>query len=249
MGRTAPWIALALLAPLVCGLDSQFVAARFAYGQWLADLVMIAYFAVMFWAAPKRLQNLMKYGVVIAAAGEALFSLVLNMYRYRLGNVPIYVPPGHAILYGAVFYFLRDPLVLRARNWLQPLLLAVSLGYAVLWFWLHQDLYGLLCTGLFVALVVFEPNSRLFFLSMFVLVGVVEQAGTRFGAWSWWPHAFDRFAWLPSGNPPSGIAVFYFAFDVLCLRAYLIRRPQVAARLARMRRRGRVVETPASAIP
>jgi hypothetical protein len=88
---------------------------------------------------------------------------------------------------------------------------------------------------LFLLLIALEPNSRSFFLAMFILVGFLEQIGTRFACWYWFEHAFDKYAWLPSGNPPSGISVFYFAFDVLCLRAYLRRRPKLKARLKRLR--------------
>ncbi|HEX5660951.1 MAG TPA: hypothetical protein VFX59_27350 [Polyangiales bacterium] len=231
--RTLVWTTVPLLIVLVCGLDSSFVEQHFAYGPWAANVVMLIYFAAMYRSAPERLRGLMKYGVVIATAGEALFSLVLHMYEYRHENIPIYVPPGHAVLYGAIYYFVREPAVLRARHWLTPAMLAVSIGYAGLWYTWHQDLYGALCTALFVVLVALEPDSRLFFLAMFILVGFLEQVGTRFECWFWWQHAFDKYAWLPSGNPPSGISVFYFAFDVLCLRAYLRRRPRVKARLKR----------------
>ncbi|MET0284161.1 MAG: hypothetical protein ABW352_06815 [Polyangiales bacterium] len=236
--RTLIWTTVPPLIVLVCGLDSAWVEERYGLGmlgQWAANLVMFAYFVLMYRSAPEKLRGLMKYGVVIATAGEALFSLVFGMYEYRHANIPLYVPPGHAILYGAIFYFVREPSVLRARSWLNPAMVAVSIGYAALWYSWHQDLYGALCTALFVLLVAVEPQSRLFFLAMFILVGFLEQVGTRFGCWYWWEHAFNKYSWLPSGNPPSGISVFYFAFDVLCLRAYLKRRPKVKARLKRRR--------------
>jgi hypothetical protein len=196
---------------------------------------MIAYFVWMYRSAPPRLRALMKYGVFIATAGEVLFSLVFGMYEYRLENVPIYVPPGHSILYGAVYYFVREPFVLRHKRAFVAGMLAFSVAYAGYWFVAHDDLYGLLCTALFVVLIARDAHSRLFFLAMFLLVAYLEQVGTRFACWYWWEHAFDRFAWLPSGNPPAGISVFYFAFDVLCLMAYLRRRSDLKARYRRLR--------------
>jgi hypothetical protein len=234
--RTLTWTTVPPLIVLVCWLDSDLVAAHIAHGQWLANLVMFAYFALMYRAAPERLRGLMKYGVVIATAGEVLFSLVFGMYEYRLANVPLYVPPGHAVLYGAIYYFVREPSVLHRRRLLNALMLATSVGYAALWFSWHADLYGALCTALFVLLITLEPESRLFFLAMFVLVGFLEQVGTRFSCWYWWEHAFNRYSWLPSGNPPSGISVFYFAFDVLCLKAYTRRRPALRLRVKRYRK-------------
>ena len=36
--------------------------------------------------------------VAIATAGELFLSLVWGLYVYRLGNVPMFVPPGHALM-------------------------------------------------------------------------------------------------------------------------------------------------------
>jgi len=233
--RTSTWISVLFLMVVVCWLDSTAVATRFAYGQWAANALMVAYFVFMYRAAPQRLRALMKYGVFIAAAGEALFSLAFGMYEYRLANVPLYVPPGHSILYGAVYYFVREPFVLRHRRPLMAAMMLVSVGYAAYWLVAHDDLYGAVCTALFALLIVRDAESRLFFVAMFLFVGFLEQVGTRFECWYWFKIAFDKFDFMPSGNPPSGISVFYFAFDVLCLRAYLRRRKDVKARYVRIK--------------
>jgi hypothetical protein len=233
--RTFTWISVLLLIVIVCFLDSSYVATRFDHGQWVSNALMISYFVWMYRAAPPRLRGLMKYGVFIATAGEVLFSIVFGMYEYRLENVPLYVPPGHSILYGAVYYFVREPFVLRHRRAAAMLMLLVSVAYAGYWLVAHNDLYGALCSALFVLLVVRDQHSRLFFLAMFLMVGFLEQVGTRFDCWFWWEHAFDKLSFMPSGNPPSGISVFYFGFDILCLLAYLRRRPDLKARYKRLK--------------
>lgn len=235
--RTATWVSVLSLIFAVCALDSRLVAEHFGYGQWTASALMIGAFVAIYRRAPPRLRGLMKYGVFIATAGELLFSLVFGMYEYRLANVPVYVPPGHSILYAAVYYFVREPFVLRNQRPLAALMLAAGLGYAGYWLFAHRDLYGALCSALFVALIARDPHSRLFFLAMFLFVAYLEQLGTRLGCWVWHPYAFDRLRWLPSGNPPSGISVFYFGFDVLCLLAYLKRRAHLRARYQRLRTR------------
>lgn len=237
--RTLTWTAILALIALVCGLDSRQLAAHFAYGQWISNVLMVLAFALVYRRAPPRLRGLMKYGVFIGAAGEALFSLVFGMYEYRLENVPLYVPPGHSLMYAAVYYFVREPFVVKHQRSVAGAMLAGSVAYAAYWLLAHDDVYGALCTGLFVVLVARDQHSRMFFITMFVFVGYLEQVGTRFGCWYWWEHAFDKFAWLPSGNPPSGISVFYFAFDVLCLLAYLTRRKDLKARYKRLRDRRR----------
>ena len=235
--RTFTWIAVLALIALVCFLDSRAVAAHFAYGQWISNVLMAMAFVIIYRRGSPRLRGLMKYGVFIAAAGEGLFSLVFGMYEYRLENVPLYVPPGHSIMYAAVYYFVREPFVIKNQRAVAAAMLIGSVAYAVYWLAAHDDVYGAVCTALFVLLIARDAHSRMFFLTMFVFVGYLEQVGTRFGCWYWWEHAFDKFAWLPSGNPPSGISVFYFAFDVLCLLAYLKRRQDLRARYRRLKLR------------
>jgi hypothetical protein len=233
--RTIMWLTVLPLIALVCVLDGTYVAAHFAYGQWVANVLMVIAFVWLYRKAPIRLRSLMKYGVFIAAAGEALFSLVFGMYEYRLHSIPLYVPPGHSIMYAAVYYFVRERWVFKNRRLVSALMLAVSVVYAAYWLVAHNDVYGAVCTALFVVMIARDPHSRLFFLSMFLFVGYLELVGTGAGAWFWWPTAFDKFAFLPSGNPPSGISLFYFGFDGLCLAALLRRRPVLRARLRRLR--------------
>ena len=37
--------------------------------------------------------------LVFATAGEAFLSLVWGLYTYRLDNIPLFVPPGHVLLF------------------------------------------------------------------------------------------------------------------------------------------------------
>jgi len=37
--------------------------------------------------------------VLIATLGEVLGSVLWGVYEYRLGNLPLFVPPGHGIVY------------------------------------------------------------------------------------------------------------------------------------------------------
>ncbi len=242
--RTSTWLGVAALMVLVCFLDSSWVASRIAYGQWIANAIMIAYFVWMYRDAPPRLRALMKYGVVVATVGEVFFSLVVGMYEYRLANVPIYVPPGHSILYGAVFYLVREPWMLKNQRYVVPAMAGASLAYATYWLVAQNDVYGAACTGLFVALLLLNRDSRLFFLAMFLFVAYLEQVGTRFDAWYWHRALLDSFEWFPSGNPPSGISVFYFGFDVTCLFAYLTRKKVLKARYKRLQafRKSRAIE-------
>jgi hypothetical protein len=218
--RAHVWSGIALLVLIAFVLDSTALTARFAYGQWVANALMIAVFFLVLRFAPPRLRGVMWWGLVVGTGGEIVFSLFVGMYEYRLANVPIYVPPGHSLVYAAVYYFVREPWVRAHARHVQLGLLAVCVGYSVFWLVARGDAYGFVCTLLFLYLIWKHESSRLFFLGMYLFVAYLELVGTSLGCWYWHPTLLDKFAWMPSGNPPSGISVFYFGFDVACLDFY-----------------------------
>lgn len=244
--RTVSWLAVLVLVAVVGLLDSRQLAERFAYGQWLANALLALTFWVMHRSAPPRLKSVMVYGLLVGTLGEVLFSLILRMYEYRLGNVPLYIPLGHSILYAAVFYFVREPFVLRQRALMLPLLWGVGIAYSLFWLVARNDVYGALCSVFFIYLMWKHESSRMFFAAMFLLVAYLEQVGTGFGAWSWPATLLDRVDFLPSANPPSGISVFYFGFDGACLEILVRMRPKLRERyyrlLARREQRKKLAE-------
>ena len=60
--------------------------------------------------------------VLVATAFECLCSLILGVYRYRLENLPLYVPPGHGLFF-LVAVRVADLPLLRRRS-----ALAAALG-------------------------------------------------------------------------------------------------------------------------
>lgn len=217
-----PWLlgTLALLAA-VTALDGTALAAHTSLGQPLAALLTGAWWLALVWRAPPRLRTLMVVGLIAATAGEAIFSLLLGMYRYRLDRIPLYVPPGHTILYAAVFTFVRQPFVRAHRRSVFVLLLVLGTAYSVTWLRRFDDRYGFACFVAFLLLLGLIRGARLFFVTMYLLVGYLELCGTHFGAWRWPTRLLDRFASIPSANPPSGVAVYYVLFDVSCLLLYV----------------------------
>ncbi len=225
--RAKSWaVTLGTLAvlPLVTALDGQAMGRHTAHGQALAVAVTLLWWSFCTCAATPRLRVVMVVGVFAATLGEAFFSLVLGMYTYRLESIPAYVPPGHTLLYAAVFLFVRRPVVHRHRRALTGLFLALGTAFSGYWLVTRGDRYGFACFLAFVAIVALARRARLFFSTMFLLVAYLEVLGTGFGAWGWPPLLLGRFEALPSANPPSGIAVFYSLFDVSCLLLYAFAR-------------------------
>ncbi|MEO0408452.1 MAG: hypothetical protein AAF289_13975, partial [Cyanobacteria bacterium P01_A01_bin.135] len=101
-----PWIRQYLI-PLgflpiliaVLGADSIQLAGLGYQTQWLANLLAIAYFCLMLWGLWPQERWVAIAFVPFSAVAEYLFSQVLELYLYRLGIVPLYVPFGHAILF------------------------------------------------------------------------------------------------------------------------------------------------------
>jgi hypothetical protein len=218
-----PWLVgtVAMLA-LVTALDGTSLAARTSLGQPLAGALTVAWWIALWLRAQPRLRLLMLVGLIAATAGEAIFSLLLGMYHYRLERIPLYVPPGHTILYAAIFTFVRQPFVRAHRSAVTAVFFAIGAGYSALWLKLHHDRYGFACFLAFALLVVAVRGARTFFASMYLLVAYLELCGTHFGAWRWPDHLLGRF--IASGNPPSGVAVYYVLFDVSCLLLYVFAR-------------------------
>ena len=233
--RPFTWSGVFAMMLLLFFIDGQYVAERVPHNQWIANAVMAVYFMLIYRDAPLRIKRLMVYGIFVGTAGEVIFSLFVGMYEYRLENVPLYVPPGHAILYACVYYFVREPWVLRNQKWLIPSLIGVGLGYSALWLVTRNDVFGAVCTVAFGYFLWRHPSSRLFFAAMFLYVAFLELAGTGFGCWYWHQDLVGRFSWMPCANPPAGCAVFYFGFDAGCLDIYALRHRNVSQRYARYR--------------
>lgn len=228
-------MAVPLLLLAILPLDSKDFAARFGSGQWLANIITCGFFLWMLRGASPRLRRLMIIGVGVATAGEVIFSLLIGMYEYRLHNVPLYVPPGHAILYAAVFQFARDPWVIRHSTRIIMAFYTVTAIFSLTWLLAFQDVYGFICFVVFSALIFFRRDSRLFFVSMYLLVAYLELIGTYYQCWRWPPYLLNQWPGIPSANPPSGISVFYMGFDIGCLGFYKLSKLELRRRYKRFK--------------
>lgn len=229
-------LAVPVLLVAILFIDSQAMAERFAYGQWLANLITCGFFIGMLYVASPRLRRLMLIGLFIATAGEVLFSLILGMYEYRLENIPLYVPPGHCILYATIFLLARDPWVMRNRERIIVIGYGIAAAFSLSWLLAYQDVFGFLCFAAFSLLIYRRPDSRLFFVTMFLLVAYLELLGTYFQCWVWPPTLLDLRSAIPSANPPSGIAIFYLGFDIGCLGFYRLSKQGLRQRHKAIRR-------------
>jgi hypothetical protein len=154
--------------------------------------------------------------VVIATAGEYLLSAVFGLYRYRLGNLPSFVPPGHGLVYLAALALARSPRFVRHGGSVQRLALAVGGAWAG---WgvtaaPRPDAQG---RALIALLARFARLGRapLVYAAAFLLTTYLELVGTALGNWTWAERAAGGL--LTMGNPPSGVPGVYCLLDALAL--------------------------------
>jgi hypothetical protein len=211
--------------PLVLSLDAH------PGGIWLQRGLGLLTFLVL-WLVTRRLPAAQRRQVwlcVLVATGfEVLGSQVWGVYRYRHGNIPLYVPPGHGLVYW--FGLTADRLPVFRRHGRRAALVVLggctlyaALGLTLLPPFTHRlDLQGALCLPVLAWCILRTPRFALF-AAIFVATLDLELSGTLAGDWHWlavapWDH-------VPSGNPPSAIAGGYCIIDgtVLALGVLLDR--------------------------
>lgn len=201
-------------------LDSQYLANIYNPTQNLATLALLIGFVLVYSRSASRIREQMLYAVVIGFLGEYLFSVFLGMYTYRLENVPLYIPLGHAIVMVAAIYFCKEAVVKAHRKLLEKIFTIFILIYASLFLIFAGDVFGFVMSMLILFLLRNKPRERLFYLSMYLAVAFLEIVGTSYGSWYWPETAFDTIPFLKSANPPSGISLFYFLLDLGSLWLY-----------------------------
>ena len=203
-------------------LDSTIGDSWFAgHGQAVAVALVGFAFAFSYYKSSKRAKQIMLIGIAVGLFGEFMLSIVLGMYHYRFYNIPLWLFFGHSLIFASVFRLSHHPWILDHQGVIKKWLFLFSVVYSVVWLFWADDVFGFIYSLIFFLILYKAKKSQLFFLIMFFIVAYLEQIGTATGTWFWPEIAFDKFEWLPSGNPPVGIAAFYFLFDFIVMQFYL----------------------------
>jgi len=113
--------------------------------------------------------------VGIATCVELFLSLVWGLYQYRWGNVPLFVPPGHGLLYLFALRATRTPLMLDRGSTVKHLALACATlwavgGLSVAPFILGRvDVFGALFLPILVVLMR-RPRALVYAATFFIAV-------------------------------------------------------------------------------
>lgn len=162
--------------------------------------------------------------VAFASLVELVFSPTLHVYEYRFDNVPMYVPPGHGLVYLSAFALGHAAFVQRRLRAWEAAVLVVGGAWAAHGLVLAErpDALGAFWYLCLVGFLVFGPSKQVY-VGAFVVVSYLELLGTQLGNWVW--GAVDFTGWVTIGNPPSGAAGGYGWFDLagLLLAPYIVR--------------------------
>jgi len=195
----------AIVATVVLGLalDQRWAAHGQAAASAAAWLVCLA----LFTRSARTTRISLAACLAIATAGEAVLSLAWGLYRYRLGNIPLFVPPGHVLL-----FFLGTRIAQRVPERGAWAVAILALPLVALLAWSGRDTLGPLLFALFLACLWLAPSRRLY-ATMFVLSLAMELYGTWMGNWTW--SARVPGLGLSAANPPLAAGAFYCVLDLL----------------------------------
>jgi hypothetical protein len=196
------YLAVLLAVDTQVGLSLQLV---------LGVVTWVVLFAAIWRLAP--ILRAQVIGVILfATVAEVTGSLIWGVYRYRLHNLPLFIPPAHGIVY---LSGLALAAVIPSR-----LLVAVAAAGSIGWGLAgitvlpRLDVAGAMCVPLLVAFLWRSP-FRATYAGVFVVVAALELYGTSIGVWRW-AKALPGLG-IAQGNPPSGVASGYVWFDVMAL--------------------------------
>jgi hypothetical protein len=217
----------------------------------LTWLVLIAVLSRV--SLERRLQTL----VVVCAAtcAEVIGSILWGVYTYRLHNLPLFVPPGHGLVYLGGFA-LADTAPVRARpRAFVASVTAVALAWGIAGVTVlpRSDIGGLLGIAVFLVFLL-RGRAPAVYGGVFCMVCFLELWGTAAGIWQW--HAVTPGLGLTMGNPPSGAASGYVLFDIAAiavtarvLQAASSRTSSNTGATSRLRRALTIAVTPRIAAP
>jgi hypothetical protein len=155
--------------------------------------------------------------VAVATCFEVLGSIVWGVYRYRLGNLPLFVPPAHGLVYLTGLQVSRLGLVRRYERAFVALILVLGGAWAAVGLsglLGRVDAIGALGVLVFSAYLFIGPAPAVYG-GVFLAVAALELYGTAIGTWRW--AAVVPGLGLPDGNPPAGAASGYVLFDIAAM--------------------------------
>ncbi len=199
---------------LALGIDSVLFTQRFFDARTITNVAAIGYFFLLFFSAEIYLRKLMLVMVFLSYIGELIFCKLLGMYYYRTEFIPLYVPFGHAIVYGSGYIFANTQWAVKNDQLLRKFF---AVFFSVLFLAVGVflgDIFTLVFGLLFFALMKRKRWQNLYYFIALCVI-FIELVGTYFQCWTW---VSKTFGVIPAANPPLGAVFFYAGGDVLLVK-------------------------------
>lgn len=187
-----------------------------AFGQVAVNVLAWALLARLWLVSDASQRPALLACLVYATAGEVFLSLVWGLYDYRLGNIPLFVPPGHVLL-----FYLGAQLSTRLADGAEWSIAGLCLAVVAALAATGRDTLGPLLCALFLACMVLSPARKLY-ATMLLLALAMELWGTWLGNWTWRREV--PLLGLVTENPPLAAGAFYAALDLLVVSTVGARR-------------------------
>lgn len=153
--------------------------------------------------------------VVLATLGELFLMEVWGLYHYRLLNLPVFIPPGHALVFTAAMRISR-----RVPSWFPWSVFAASAVYVAYAAWTGIDTQGLIWFAVLAGFMKWGREQNLYGVA-FMIALVVETYGTALGGWRY--HPVEPWFGLTTTNPPVFVGAIYCTLEVMVRRLGAIR--------------------------
>ena len=200
------WI-LGISLTIVIGLLVDQLAQP--YGQYIVNVFVLVIFALLIHQTPKTERKKWWACLILATLGEIVLSDIYGLYHYREGFIPVFVPPGHVLLYAAGLW--SSVHLHKSVPWAT---LIIGIGYSTYCFLNGLDQISLIFFALWV-LMFFKKELRPLITTMLITALAMELLGTYLGNWRWSEETpFMQFS-LTQANPPFAVGVLYCGLDFL----------------------------------
>ncbi len=198
-------VVVLVVATLALGIPLDATAL-----PWAQPVVSAWSWAALLWIAagssPRHRLELAAC-VLLATSGELFLKDIWGLYEYRLGNLPLFIPAGHALVFAASARMSRTaPAGLPAAV---IVVFAAVVGYGA---WRGYDTFGLVWFAAFVGYVAFSANPRLC-ATLFLFAFAIEAYGTALGGWRY--VTVEPWFGLTTTNPPVWIGAIYCTLESL----------------------------------
>ena len=220
-----------MLAVMVTGLGLDHFASL---GQQMV-LAACTWFILIVACIPLSPEQRSRTAVVVmvATVAEIIGSIIWGIYTYRLGNLPLFVPPGHGLVYLTGLRVSQMNVVRRNRRPFLTIAVALIATWGILGLsgvLGRHDVAGAVGCATLIAFIIGSRRAATVYAGVFFAVAALEIYGTAVGTWRW-AETIPGLG-VPNGNPPSGAASGYVMFDI-CALAFGARLLDLVRRLGR----------------